>query len=92
MFIKANSGPIEVNLPNGKKLNKSDLPAKTTSRWVASRKLVVVQAVIYELINFDDACEMYDLSVEELNSWIEHAKNHGPKALKVTTLHKFRQP
>jgi hypothetical protein len=92
MFIKCNQGPVEVALPNGAKLNRSDLPPKTTTRWVASRKLVVVQAVTYGLIDFDEACSSYALSEEELNSWIKHVNDHGPTALKVTKIPKYRQP
>jgi len=92
MFIKSSQGPIEVVLPDGKKLNRSDLPAKNTTRWVASRKLIIVQAVTYGLIGFDEACSNYALSQEELNSWIEHLVDHGPSALKVTSLSKYRQP
>lgn len=92
MYIKVNNGPIEVKLPNGEKLNRSDLPPKTTTRWVASRKLLVVQAVVFKLLEFQEACQMYGLSDEELGSWINHAQKHGPNALKVTSLLKFRQP
>ena len=91
MFIKGSHGPIEVVLPDGVKLNRSDLPPKATTRWVASRKLTVVQGVTFGLLSFEDACSMYDLSPEELQSWIKHAKKHGPAALKVTSLPKFRQ-
>jgi hypothetical protein len=92
MFIKGNQGPIEVVLPDGAKLNRSDLPARTTTRWVASRKLVVVQAVVHNLIGFVEACDTYDLSEEELQSWIDNTNDYGPSALKVTTILKYRQP
>jgi hypothetical protein len=92
MFIKGNQGPIEVVLPDGAKLNRSDLPEQTTTRWVASRKLIVVQAVVHNLIGFDEACVTYDLSDEELQSWIDNMAEFGPAALKVTTIPKFRQP
>jgi hypothetical protein len=92
MFIKGSQGPIEVVLPDGVKLNRSDLPSKTTTRWVASRKLVVVRAVVHELITFDEACDSYDLSHEELQSWIDNAKDYWPAALKVTAISKYRQP
>mgnify|MGYP003666598582 CR=1 FL=1 len=91
MYIKGNLGPIEVELPNGAKLNRSDLPPKSTKRWVASRKLVIVNAVKYGLISMDEACADYELSTEELNAWISATETHGPKALKVTSLAKFRQ-
>jgi len=91
MYIKGKSGPVEIELPDGKKLNMSDLPPKTTSRWVASRKLVIVNAVTFGLISQEQACDDYALSPEELQSWIDHAQNHGPNSLKVTRLAKYRQ-
>ena len=92
MFIKGNQGPIEVSLPGGEKLNRSDLPPRTTTRWVASRKLIVVQAVVHKLIDFKEACSAYDLSHEELQTWIDNTEEYGPAALKVTTIPKYRQP
>lgn len=92
MFIKSSQGSIELVLPDGKKLNRSDLPAKNTTSWVASRKLIIVQAVTYGLIGFDEACSNYALSQEELNSWKGHLVDHGPFALKVTSLLKYKQP
>ena len=92
MYIKGIDGPIEVDLPDGTKLNRSDLPPKNTKRWVASRKLVIVQAVCYGLISYEGACEDYALSEEELDSWINHTNTHGAAALKATFVAKFRQP
>lgn len=92
MYIKGTSGPIEVTLPSGEKLNMSDLPPKSTTRWVASRKLVVVQAVTGGLISSEQALKDYNLSAEELESWIKHTESYGLNGLKVTSLPKFRQP
>jgi len=92
MYIKGTQGPIEVTLPSGDKLNMSDLPAKNTTRWVASRKLVVVNAVVHGLISAEQACTAYDLSQEELDSWISHTIHHGPHSLKATKISDFRQP
>jgi hypothetical protein len=91
MYIKGTTGPIEVVLPDGTKLNRSNLPPKNTVRWVASRKLIIVQAVKHGLLSKDEACQDYDLSSEELESWIKHSKAHGPSALKVTAIPKYRQ-
>jgi len=45
MFLKKVEGPRAVKLPNGNVICLADLPDNETSRWVASRKAVVVQAV-----------------------------------------------
>ncbi len=72
-------------------MSLSDLPSPQTTRWVASRKALVVKAVSCGLITEDDACEMYNLSSEELDSWKTAIKTHGMKALKTTTLQTYRQ-
>ena len=91
MFTRKETGPIEVDLPNGRKLNRSDLPPKTTKRWVARHKAVVVDAVTYGLVSAKEACELYGLSTEELDSWVALSKTHGAGALKATALQKYRQ-
>ena len=78
-------------LSNGQSLSKSDLPDPKTSRWVASRKAVVVKAVDAGLLEFDEACEMYSLSTEELDSWRAAVSRFGEGALKTTSLQKFRE-
>ena len=91
MYIKKQKGPLFITLPDGSKLSRSDLPPNTTSRWVARRKARVVMAVVGGLMTRADACEMYDLSEEELESWCLAVKNHGIDALRVTALQKYRQ-
>lgn len=91
MFLKRVDGPRQVTLPDGSILSRADLPPAETRRWVASRKALVVKAVIYGLITQSDALERYDLSEEELLSWFSAVQKHGEAALKVTTIQKYRQ-
>ena len=44
------------------------------------------------LITDKEACETYDLTADELTEWISAVKSHGPAALRVTALQKYRQP
>lgn len=90
MFLKKASGPRTVDLPDGGVLSLADLPAPDT-RWVASRKATVVRAVIHDLITREAALQRWQLSEEELDSWITAHAQHGPQALKVTSLQKYRQ-
>lgn len=92
MYIKKERGPIEIQLPNGQRLNRSDLPPANTRRWVAGRKFLVVQAVYGGLLSEEEACAIYGLSTEELESWCNAARQHGTSALKVTRIQKYRQP
>jgi hypothetical protein len=72
-------------------LTRSDLPSKTTRRWVASRKARVVLAVEVGLISKGEACEWYGLSEEEFNGWVMAVKSHGISGLKTTKLQSYRQ-
>lgn len=91
MYLKRVDGPRQVTLPDGSILTRADLPSAETRRWVASRKVVVVKAVIYGLLPLAEALERYALSEEEFALWREAVERHGEKALKVTAIQKYRQ-
>ncbi|CAD0185690.1 hypothetical protein RUESEDTHA_02585 [Ruegeria sp. THAF57] len=92
MYLHKVEGPRSVTLPDGTVLSRADLPPADTTRWVASRKVVVVRGVLYGLITLSDAKSRYGLSDEEFNSWVSAVAEHGKDALKVTALKKYRQP
>ena len=91
MYLKRVDGPRQVTLPDGSILTRADLPPTETRRWVASRKAIVVRAVLYGLIPQVEALERYALSEEEFGLWRNAVEKHGDKALRVTTLQKYRQ-
>ena len=91
MYLKKVDGPRQVTLPDGSTLSRADLPPADTRRWVASRKALVVKAVLYGLIGQAEALERYELSEEEFGMWRDAVEKHGEKALRVTTLQKYRQ-
>jgi hypothetical protein len=91
MYLKKVDGPRQVNLPDGTVLSRADLPPPDTSRWVVSRKAVVVKAVIYGLISEAEALDRYALSQEEFATWRQAIEKHGEKALRVTSIQKYRQ-
>jgi len=91
MYLKRVDGPRQVTLPDGSILSRADLPPPDTRRWVASRKAVVVRAVLYGLITQAEALERYALSEEEFDLWRRAVEVHGEAALKVTTIQKYRQ-
>ena len=92
MFLHKVEGPRSVTLPDGTVLSRADLPPEDTTRWVASRKAIVVRGVVYGLITLSDAKRRYGLSDEEFNSWVSAVAEHGMDALKATALKKYRQP
>ena len=91
MFLKRVDGPRQVTLPDGSILTRADLPPADTRRWVASRKAIVVRAVLYGLIPQAEALDRYSLSEEEFALWRQAVEKHGDKALRVTTIQKYRQ-
>ncbi|WP_170548784.1 CtrA inhibitor SciP [Ruegeria atlantica] len=92
MFLHKVEGPRSITLPDGTVLSRADLPPKDTTRWVASRKAIVVRGVVYGLITLSDAKKRYGLSDEEFNAWVAAVAEHGTEALKVTAIKKYRQP
>ncbi|MDN5786201.1 DUF1153 domain-containing protein [Pseudorhodobacter sp.] len=91
MYLKKVDGPRQIILPDGTPLCRADLPARDTRRWVASRKAIVVKAVVYGLISESEAMERYALSDEEFALWRAAVATHGENALKVTAIQKYRQ-
>lgn len=91
MYLKRVDGPRQVTLPDGSVLSRADLPPPDTRRWVASRKAIVVKAVLHGLISQTEALERYALSEEEFDLWRQAVQTHGEKALKVTSIQKYRQ-
>lgn len=91
MFLKRVDGPRQVTLPDGSILTRADLPPADTHRWVASRKAVVVRAVVHGLLTQSEALERYALSEEEFAIWRQAVEKYGEKALKVTAIQKYRQ-
>ncbi len=84
--------PISVIGPDGARLTKADLPSPSTRRWVARRKAAVVAAVKGGLLTAEEACRTWDLSPEELESWLSAVSRHGINALRTTALQRYRTP
>ncbi len=67
------------------------LPPPNTRRWVARRKATVVAAVRANVISLKEACERYDLTVEEFRSWERVIDKHGVRGLRATRLGEIRK-
>ncbi|MGH6876357.1 MAG: DUF1153 domain-containing protein [Rhizomicrobium sp.] len=86
----ANSKIRFVYGPDGAMLTLPDLPAPETRRWVSRLKAQVVAAVRGGLLTLDDACERYELSVEEFLSWQHAIDRHGVEGLRATRAQDYR--
>ncbi len=84
-------GKTFVRLKDNTIFSLSDVPPASTKRWVASRKLNVVRAVAYGLLDEGEAKKRYRLSDEEFISWVRDAANYGKDGLKITLIKKHRQ-
>jgi hypothetical protein len=80
-FTKARS--VQVIGPPGHVLTMETLPPAGTTRWVARRKAEVVAAVKGGLLSVEEACERYDLSLEELILWKNTVERSGIPGLRV---------
>lgn len=59
---------------------------KGAARMTAGRKSIVVEAIRRGILTHARACEMFDLSLEELASWRERDNRFGESGLKVTKI------
>lgn len=66
------------------------LPPRNTQRWVKSRKLAVIQAIEAGVLSDEQACQRYEISPEELDSWKRLTRRYGPEALRTTHLKEYR--
>ncbi len=77
--------------PSGENLTLKDLPPSDTVRWVIRRKAELVAAIRGGLLSLEDACERYQLSEEELESWANSLARHGLRGLRSTKLQLYRK-
>jgi Protein of unknown function (DUF1153) len=68
------------------------LPPPDTRRWIIRRKAMIVAALRQGLLTRDEACELYNLSHHEIESWEELIDRHGLHGLRVTLLKQYRGP
>ncbi|GAC1577654.1 MAG: CtrA inhibitor SciP [Sphingomicrobium sp.] len=76
--------------PLGERLTLDDLPPADTTRWVVRRKATVVAAVDGGLLTIAEACERYDLALEEFASWQRAVERSGMAGLRTTKLQHYR--
>lgn len=82
--------PAQVIGPLGEPLSLETLPPPTTSRWVVRRKAEVVAAVNGGLLTIDEACDRYQLTLEEFASWQRAVERSGLPGLRVTRIQHYR--
>ena len=66
-----------------------DLPLPT-QRWTGRRKAAVVEAVRGGWIPIEEACQLYQISVEEFLTWERDFDRHGLPGLRTTRIQIYR--
>ncbi|MBY0520156.1 MAG: DUF1153 domain-containing protein [Sphingomonas sp.] len=82
--------PAKVIGPLGESLTIDSLPPPETTRWVVRRKAEVVAAVNGGLLNVDEVCARYNLTVEEFAGWQRAIDRSGMPGLRVTRIQHYR--
>lgn len=82
--------PSVVVGPLGEPLTLATLPPSNTVRWVVRRKAEVVSAVDGGLLTIEEACEHYDLTLEEFASWQRGVERSGMNGLRITRSQQYR--
>jgi Protein of unknown function (DUF1153) len=72
--------------PLGDVLTLANLPSARPGRWVARRKAEVLSALLGGLLTVESLCRKYDLTEEELLSWMRAYSRRGLPGLKAKTL------
>ena len=75
---------------DGRLISIGDLPPSNTKRWCTSRKALIVTGVRAGLITIEEACERYNLSIEEFLTWQELIDRYGVRGLRVTKIQEYR--
>ena len=85
MDLAQGERPSVVIGPLGEALTLDALPPPDKPVfWVARRKAEVVAAVNGGLLTIDEACERYDISLEEFATWSHAAARSGMLGLRTT--------
>jgi len=90
-MVTLNAALGHVVSPFGEALTLEDIPPRETPRSTIRRKAEVVAAVDGGLLTFNEACERYSLTLEELTSWQRAVHRSGMPGLRVTQTQKYRE-
>jgi hypothetical protein len=75
---------------NGRPVRMAALPPANLKRWVPQRKAEVVAAVRGGAISLEQACERYELSIEEFLSWEDNLDHYGVTGLRMNDIQHHR--
>lgn len=82
---------LRATLGNETPQSLEDLPKPSTRRWVVRRKAQVVAGVQNGLLSAEEACQRYEISSEEFQSWVKLFNRHGLRGLRTTRVQQYRK-
>jgi hypothetical protein len=88
MGADTNTHRAGLNRPLGPTVD--NLPAPGTTHWVARRKAQVLAAINAGQLSLEQACERYDLSLDELTLWRRAVQRSGVQGLRVTRIQHYK--
>jgi hypothetical protein len=65
--------------PGGERITPSKLPPRGLKHCSVREKVLVVTAVRHGMLTFDEACERYDLSLDEFLTWLAVAREEAAR-------------
>jgi len=68
-----------------------DLPSPLEPRWTIRRKAAVIHAVRGGWVPIEEACRLYELSVEEFLAWERDIDQFGVHGLRSTRFQIYRK-
>ena len=68
------------------------LPSPQTTRWTPGRKAAVIEGVRQGLLTVEQACERYNLTIDEYRAWERDFDSHGEPGLRSTRVGIYRKP
>lgn len=77
--------------PLGEPLTRQSLPPAGSIRWRPRQKAEIAAAIDGGLISFEDACDRYQLSLEELAGWQRMYLHFGMQGLRATYVQSYRR-
>jgi len=92
LATEAMASPVESTGSSAAATSDSvDLPPPGTTRWVIRRKAAVVAGVHQGRITLEEACQRYQLPVEEFLSWQGQIERHWLLGLRATRVQDYRR-
>lgn len=71
-------------------LSFRDLPPASVNRWNTRRKAEVLNCICCGIIDIDEACRRYALTLDEMVNWYVLLRKHGLAGLRATRIRYYR--